>query len=68
MCKRTEKLSNKVNDFHPTEDGEASEKSKGASDKSKLSLNGHLDIPIDLVIGQCVKVDLEEVQLSLFPD
>ena len=107
MYKRTEKLSSKVNDFHPTEDGEASEKSEGASNKPKLSLdshldipinllgrcvflyfyiivffvyfsfcpssafkavnNSHLDVPINLVIGRRVKVDLEEVQLSLFP-
>ena len=35
---------------------------------SQLSSNGYLDIPINFVIGRCVEVDLEEVQLSLFPD
>ena len=95
MNKRAEKLSNKVDYFKATEDGEASKKSQGASNKSQLSFHGHLDITINLVIGQCVfffvflsrlsfngyldipinfvvgrcvKMDLEEVQLSLFPD
>ena len=54
MNKRAEKLSNKVDYFKATEDGEASKKSQGASNKSQLSFHGHLDITINLVIGQCV--------------
>ena len=50
MNKRADKLSSKVDNFNATEDGEASKKSQGASNKSKLSFHSHLDI----TINQCV--------------
>ena len=39
---RDEQLDAKVDDLHPTEDGEASEKAHGTSYQAQLSLSGHL--------------------------
>ena len=57
-----EKLHCKVDDLDPTEDGEAGEEPHGAANEAKLGLQGHLHIPLYLVVGGSVKVDLDQLQ------
>ena len=55
---RQEKFSNEVDNLHCTEDGEAGEESHGAANQTQLSVDCHLHIPLIVVIGPRVKVDL----------
>ena len=57
-----EKLHGEVDDLNPTEDGEAGEEPHGAADEAELGLQGHLHIPLYLVIGGSVEVDLDQLQ------
>ena len=57
-----EQLHKVVQNLHPTEDGEAGEEPHGAADEAELGLQGHLHIPLYLVIGGRVKVDLDQLQ------
>ena len=59
-----EELDGVVDDLDPTEDGEAGEESHGAADEAELGLQGHLHIPLYLVIGRSVEVDLDQLQGS----
>ena len=45
-------------DLHPTDDGEASEESHGASNETQLGLRLDLLVSLDVVKGGRVKVDL----------
>ena len=60
--KRHEEFDGIVDNLDPTEDGEASEEPHGAADETKLGLKGHLHITLYLVIGGCVKVNLDQLQ------
>ena len=55
-----------VDDFNSAKDGEASEKSHGASYETQLGLELDLLVPLDLVEGGCVKVDLDNLQLGFW--
>ena len=57
-----EEFDGEVDDLDPTEDGEAGEEPHGAADKAELGLQGHLYIPLYLVIGGRVKVNLYQLQ------
>ena len=48
----------KEDDLNPTDDGEASEESHGASNKTQLGLRLDLLVSLDVVKGGRVKVDL----------
>ena len=54
-----EELHGKVNYLNPTENGEAGEEPHGAADETELGLQGHLHIPLYLVVGGRVEVDLD---------
>ena len=56
---RHEELHNIVDDFDSTEDGEAGEEAHGTANEAELGLQGHLHIPLYLVVGGGVKVDLD---------
>ena len=47
----------KEDDLHPTDDGEASEESHGASNKTQLGLNLNLLVSLNDVKGGYVKID-----------
>ena len=51
--------------FNPTDDGEASEESHGASNETQLGLSLDLLVPLDLVVGGRVKVDLHQLEGGL---
>ena len=55
-----------VDDFNPTDDGKPSEKSHGATNEAQLGLELDLLVPLDLVEGGCVKVDLDNLQLGFW--
>ena len=57
-----EQLDDVVDDLHPTEDGEAGEEPHGAADEAELGLQGHLHIPLYLIIGGRVEVDVNRVK------
>ena len=59
---RENPFGSKVENLNPTEDGEASEEPHGAADEAELGLQGHLHIPLYLVIGGRVEVDLDQLQ------
>ena len=54
-----EELADVVDNLNPTEDGEAGEEPHGATDEAELGLQGHLHIPLYLVVGGSVEVDLD---------
>ena len=56
----------KEDDLNSTDDGEASEESHGASNETQLGLELDLLVPLDLVEGGCVKVDLDNLQPRLW--
>ena len=56
------KPEDKKDDFHPTDDGEASKKSHGASNETQLGLRLDLLVSLDVVKGGRVKVDLHQLQ------
>ena len=58
-------LNSKVNNLDPTEDGESSEQSHGAANQTKLGLQGHLLILLNLIISGRVEVDLDQLQGSV---
>ena len=60
-----EELDGVVDDLDPTEDGEAGEEPHGATDEAKLGLQGHLHVPLYLVIGGRVEEDLDNLQVSV---
>ena len=55
------KLDGIEDNLDPTEDGEAGEEPHGATNDTKLGLQGHLHVPLYLVIGGCVEVDLDQL-------
>ena len=59
---RTDQLEKKEYDLYTADDGEASEEPHGASDETQLSLCLDLLVPLDLVEGGRVKVDLYQLQ------
>ena len=59
---RNKKLDCIVDNLDPTEDGEACEEPHGAANETKLGLQGHLNIPLYLIIGGRVEVDLDQLQ------
>ena len=59
---RHEELADIVDNLNPTEDGEAGEEPHGAADEAKLGLQGHLHIPLYLVVGGRVEIDLDQFQ------
>ena len=52
----------KEDDLHPTDDGEASEESHGASNETQLGLRLDLLVPLDVVKGRRVKANLYELK------
>ena len=52
----------KVENLNPTEDGKASEESHGAADKAKLACQSDLSVSLYLIVGCCVKEDLDQLQ------
>ena len=60
-----EELDDIVDDLDPTEDGEAGEEPHGSTDEAELGLQGHLHIPLYLVVGCRVEVDLDQLQFSI---
>ena len=59
---RHKQFDGEVDDLDPTEDGEAGEESHGAADKAELGFQGHLHVLLDIIVGGCVKVDLNQLQ------
>ena len=57
-CKQPEE---KEDDLNPTDDGEASEESHGASNETQLGLRLDLLVSLDVVEGGCVEVDLNQL-------
>ena len=55
----------KEDDLNATDDGESSEESHGASDETQLGLSLDLLVPLDLVVGGRVKVDLHQLEGGL---
>ena len=60
-----EQFYDELDNLDPTENGEAGEEPHGATDEAKLGLQGHLHIPLYLVIGGRVKVDLDQLQRGI---
>ena len=52
----------KEDNLNPTDDGEASEESHGASNETQLGLRLDLLVSLDVVKGGCVKVDLNQLK------
>ena len=50
-----------VDDLHGAEDGEAGEESHGAADQTQLGVDGHLHIPLYLIICCSVDVDVDHL-------
>ena len=59
-------LEKKVDDLDPTKDGEASEEPHGSTNQSKLGFKCHLHIPLYLVKGWCVQVNLDHLHWSIY--
>ena len=55
---RHKELDGVVDNLNPTENGEAGEETHGSADDSNLGSESHLDIPLYLIIGGSVEVDL----------
>ena len=55
-------LEEKEDDLNPTDDGEASEESHGASNETQLGLRLDLLVSLDVVKGGRVKVDLHQLK------
>ena len=56
--KLPQELDDKVDDLNTTEDGESGKKPHGASNETQGSLQGHLHVFLNLVVGGSAKVDL----------
>ena len=52
----------KEDDLDAADDGEPSEKPHGASNETKLGLHLDLLVPLDVVKGRRVKVDLHQLE------
>ena len=52
----------KEDDFDATDDGEPSEEPHGASNQTQLSLHLDLFVPLDVVKGRRVKVNLHQLE------
>ena len=61
-----DKFGQKADDLDPTDDGEPSEESHGASNETQLGLELDLLVSLDLVEGGRVKVDLDNLQLGFW--
>ena len=57
-----DKFSSIVENLNPTEDGEAGEEPHGATNEAELGLQGHLNVPLYLVVGGRVEVDLNQLE------
>ena len=55
-------LEEKEDDLNPTDDGEASEESHGASNETQLGLRLDLLVSLDVVKGGRVKEDLHQLE------
>ena len=55
----------KEDDLDTADNGESSEESHGASDETQLGLSLDLLVPLDLVVGGRVKVDLHQLEGGL---
>ena len=56
-----EQSGKEIHNLDSTDDGEAGEKSHGASDDPELSLQGHFPVLLYLIKGRCVKVYLNQL-------
>ena len=61
-----EEFDGKVDYLDPTEDGEAGEEPHGAANEAELGLQGHLHIPLYLVICGRGEVDLDKLEATIF--
>ena len=52
----------KKDDLDPADDGEPGEEPHGASNETQLGLRLDLPVPLDLVKGRRVKVDLHQLK------
>ena len=59
------KFGNIKDNFNCTKNREASEESHGSSKNTQLILETVPDVPLDLVVGWCVEVDVEDIQLAV---
>ena len=55
----------KEDDLNATDNGESRKESHGASDETQLGLSLDLLVPLDLVVGGRVKVDLHQLEGGL---
>ena len=62
--KRTDQLKKKEDDLYATDDGEPGEKSHGSSNKTEGGGELDLLVPLDLVEGGRVQVDLDKLQVG----
>ena len=61
-CKHVGWPDEKEDDLNPTDDGESSEESHGASDETQLGLRLDLFVSLDVVKGGRIKVDLHQLE------
>ena len=68
-CERWFAPEKKEDDLNPTDDGEASEESHGASNETQLGLRLDLFVSLYVVKGGCVKADFHKLKswLKLSP-
>ena len=59
--KREEKVDGKVDDLHGGEEGEAGQEPHRAADETKLGFQCHFLIPVYLVVGRRLEVDLNKL-------
>ena len=52
----------KEDNLHPADDGESSEEPHGASNETQLGLHLDLLVPLDVVKGRRVKVNLNQLE------
>ena len=60
--KRADQFKKKEDNLYPTDDGEPSQKSPGSSDETEGSGELGLLVPLNLIEGDRVKVDLDQLQ------
>ena len=60
-----ENLAQIEDDLNTTEDGEAGKKTHGASNQTQLTLQCYLFVPLNLIIGCCVKVNQNIVEIHI---
>ena len=59
---RPDQFDQKEDNLDATDDGESSEESHGASNETQLGLGLDLLVPLNLVVGGRVKVDLHQLE------